>query len=638
MVLTEQSPKKIIYWDTIIVSDMQWPCPDGFHVPLSRERQAVYDVWTALWGWSADWTNFGIALKLPFAGYRYRWDSGVGGQGSYGGYWSSTRRDEDYARNLYFISSNINPQNYNSRSQAISVRSFKDTPVTPTSSWTKLYWTSIEAGWIFWSNTDWLISLSSDWQTWITISDKNLWATTVYNDWDTLSEANCGWYFQRWNNHMFPFTWSVTTSSTKVDASTYWPWNYYDSSTFITVSSSPYRWDTTDNWNLRWWVTQWTSEKATEIKAVYLWETKVRPPKNYRVFTISWEEKSDMSSWWTYLDDAAWLTAGDGAFDDFFWYSAVLLNTSGVETAEMKQSWWVFTGAMTTLGNITSWDNVMIKFPVRWIKMTKSWSTVTLSITEELDKDGYQYYAFQQWQTNNITATKDKFYMWTYMWTTDNNKLKSWSWQQPIRGYTEANYITYAGNNGTWYTIEWFYQRMYIAALYMMKYWNPNHRTTIWYWYSYSSSYAQTATTWWTDSQTNATYGNTSQTNIQAKLFWLEDRWGSRWEFIWWAYLWTSKVLYTQLSGYSWTTSWWVTTNATINGANSYISTIAWTNKAMFAPIATVSSRSYYTDETVANAADRLIYTWDYYRGLFWLYPMQTTDTNNNAWARLMYL
>ena len=377
---------------------------------------------------------------------------------------------------------------------------------------------------------------------------------------------------------------------------------------------------------------------TTDISKVYLWENLVRPPYKPRTFTITRTEKSDMSSWWTYSDDAAWLTAGDGAFDDFFWYSAVLLNTSGVETAEMKQSWWVFTGAMTTLGNITSGDNVMIKFPVRWIKMAKSWSTVTLSITEELGKDGYQYYAFQQWQTNNITATKDKFYMWTYMWTTDNNKLKSWSWQQPIRSYTQANYITYAGNNGTWYTIEWFYQRMYIDALYMMKYWNPNHRTTVWYGYSYRSSSAWTATTWWTDNQTNATYGNTSSTSIQAKLFWLEDRWWSRWEFIWWAYLWTNKVLYTQLSGYSWTTSWWVTTNATINGANSYISTIAWTNKAMFAPIATVSSRSYYTDETVANAADRLIYTWDYYRGLFWLYPMQTTETHNNGWVRLMYL
>ena len=253
---------KLNAWEWIAIgtahSDMQWPCPDGFHVPLSTERQAVYNIWTALGGWSSDWTNFWIALKLPFAGRRERLSSIVSGQGSNGCYWSSTPYNSNNAYSLYFNSSNIYHQDNDSRSYAFSVRCFKNTPVIPTSSWTKLYWTSIEAGWIFWSSTDWLISLSSDWQTWVTIADKNLWATTVWNSWNTLSEANCWKYYQRWNNYGFPFTWSVTTSSTQVDASTYWPWNYYSSSTFITRSSSPYRWDTTDNWNLRWWVSQWT--------------------------------------------------------------------------------------------------------------------------------------------------------------------------------------------------------------------------------------------------------------------------------------------------------------------------------------------------------------------------------------------
>ena len=234
---------------------MQWPAPDGFHVPLNTEWQAVYNIWTALGGWSSDWTNFWIALKLPFAGYRDRWDSKVFDHGSYGLYWSSTRYDENYAYRLNFGSSNISLQSSGYRSNAYSVRCFKNSPIVPTSSWTKLYWTSIEAWWIFWSSTDWLISLSSDWQTWITIADKNLWATTVWNGGDTLSEANCGKYYQRWNNYGFAWTWTVTTSSTQVNASAYWPWNYYSSSTFIKRISSPYGWDTSDNWNLRWWET-----------------------------------------------------------------------------------------------------------------------------------------------------------------------------------------------------------------------------------------------------------------------------------------------------------------------------------------------------------------------------------------------
>ena len=104
----------------------------------------------------------------------------------------------------------------------------------------------ITTPWIYHNSDLWLISLSSDWTNWITIADKNLWATTVYNSWDTLSEANCGKYYQWGNNYWFPRTWSVSTSSTKVNARTYWPNNYYSSSTFITSDT----WDSSNNANL----------------------------------------------------------------------------------------------------------------------------------------------------------------------------------------------------------------------------------------------------------------------------------------------------------------------------------------------------------------------------------------------------
>lgn len=244
-----------------IHKDTQGPAPDRFHVPTKDEWGALYNVWTALGGWSSDWTNFWIALKMPMAGYRGYSSSSISNQGEYGYYWASSRFNTNNAYRLRFSSTALSPQAYDICAFGFSVRCFKDSPAPPTSSWTKLYWTSIESWWIFWSSTDWLISSSSDWQTWITIMDKNLWATTVWNNWDTLSETNCGKYFQWWNNYSFPWIWNsetITTSSTKIDASTYWPWNYYSSSTFITVSSSPYNWDTTSNWNLRWWETNWT--------------------------------------------------------------------------------------------------------------------------------------------------------------------------------------------------------------------------------------------------------------------------------------------------------------------------------------------------------------------------------------------
>ena len=152
--------------------------------------------------------------------------------------------------------------------------------------------------WIYHNSADGLISLSSDWINWITISDKNLWATTVWNSWDTLSEANCGKYYQRWNNYWFPRTWSVTTSSTQVNASNYWPWNYYSSSTFIKYS---WRWDTTDNRNLRWWntwtveATQWPSPSGFHVPLTTEWQAV----KDIRTALGGWS--TDWTNFWIAL-------------------------------------------------------------------------------------------------------------------------------------------------------------------------------------------------------------------------------------------------------------------------------------------------------------------------------------------------
>ena len=389
-----------------------------------------------------------------------------------------------------------------------------------------------------------------------------------------------------------------------------------------------------------------------EIKAVYLWENKVRPAYKPKTFTISRTEKSNMSSWWTYSDDAAWLTAWDTAFDDFFWYSAVLLNTSWVETAEMKQSWWVFTGAMSTLGNITSGDNVMIKFPKLWIKMSKSGSVVTLSITNNPDAeaDGFQYYAHSRW-TLSSPIKKDALYLWAFKAYNSSNVLKSWSWQSPWVSITQQNCINYArannGNTGSaGYDIIGFYQREFINALYMMKYWNPDCQSVIWRWYTGWSAKVNTG---WTVSQTLATYGTTSATQ-QVKLFWLEDWWGNIHEWIGWMCTDGSKHLWTALSWFVWdikTSSPYENTWTTIQTTSwSDLSSIVWSNKWLFAPTATVSNsnyNTYYCDSTDVYASYLATAgaSWadGSYAGAFHLYVGRSaSDTARYVGTRLMYL
>ena len=243
---------------------------------------------------------------------------------------------------------------------------------------------------------------------------------------------------------------------------------------------------------------------------------------SYRTFTISRTEKSDMSSWWTYSDDAAWLTAWSQVFDEFFGYSAVRLNWSWVETAEQKQiTPWVLD--ITQLGTLTSGDNVMIKFPVRWIKMSKSWSVVTLSITNELNKSGYQYYAF-----NRNGSIQNNLYIGAYKGYSSSNVLKSWSWTTPTWSKTVDDFRNMAVANGTNYGILTIWQRWLICAYYIMKYGNTNSQLSVWYWYVDASSARSTG---WSNFQTNATYWTTANKTTQSKIFWLEDMWGNFNEF-----------------------------------------------------------------------------------------------------------
>lgn len=379
-----------------------------------------------------------------------------------------------------------------------------------------------------------------------------------------------------------------------------------------------------------------------KAKKIYIGNTQVRPVISPRTFTISWAENSNMSSGWNYSDDATGLTAGSAVFDDFFWYSAVKLASDGTETASVSQNAGVLD--ITQLWTLTSWDNVMIKFPVRWIKMTKSSNVVTLSITEELGKSGYQYYAFQK--TGNVnsndetTATYD-LYLWAYLGYNSSWVTKSRSWKTPS-AWALSGFISGSAANWTGWTIMWWYQRCLINAYYMMKYGNPNSQSVVGKWYTGWSSLATTGNT---NSQTNATYW-TSSTTQQIKLFWLEDFWGNAWTFIWWICTASSNQVYVALhdfaSSYSTSSPYvYLFQNSFTTGRET--SGIQWTNKWMFMPNNTINNsayNTYYCDGATTYNNWNCRHWWDYSQWeqawIFRIWFYESTGTTQ--WARLMYL
>lgn len=238
----------------------KWPSPDGFHVPSIFEWDWLVTIMESLS--LTTWNDLRINLHMPFVGCRDGYNTDLTFQWSRGCYWSSSPDEPNSPEYSYYLlidSSNVLAGQW-TRTVGFSVRSFKDSYVAPDSSWIVIQWT-LWSTWIFWNQSEWLISVT-DWTTGYTIMDKNLWATTVYSDWDTLTQANMGNMYQWWNNYWFPSTWTISkTSSTQVNASSYWPTNPYSSDTFITWSDD---WSSVHNDDL-WWDTTWTISQENVI-------------------------------------------------------------------------------------------------------------------------------------------------------------------------------------------------------------------------------------------------------------------------------------------------------------------------------------------------------------------------------------
>ena len=262
-----------IWWpQEVTVTDYtqaQWPCASWFHIPSKNEWVSLVKILTNTFWLANNGNTLKTYLKMPFAWGRTNTTSNVSGQGSNGVYWASTW-SAGFWNLVYILSNFLDTSSRFRTSNGYSIRPFRNSPVTPDSSWTVLYQWTWNA-WIYHNSSLGLISISWDGSTWKTISDKNLWATTVYNDGNTLSQNNCGKYYQWGNGYWFAFSWSVTTSSSTVNASWYWPWNYYGNYIFRTVS---WWWDSSNNANLRWWTTKkWWVD-------VYIWTTKVWTAQN----------------------------------------------------------------------------------------------------------------------------------------------------------------------------------------------------------------------------------------------------------------------------------------------------------------------------------------------------------------------
>jgi len=233
------TPKISIHRDT------QWPCPDWWHIGTQTEWEALKTALETLWVWNK--ADFMYYLKVPSAYYLNRTNGAKNTSYWPVRFWTSTMTSNAAAYCMYVNEKNKLAVATDKSGNAFSIRPFYDDAITPISGSIPLIG-SLASWWILWHSGVWVLFISADWTNWITISDKNLWATNVWDDW---------LYYQFWNNYWFNDSPSDYVTSKPTLAETYWPGNYYNSSTFVRVSSGNNWFDWTVN-NIWWWVTNWT--------------------------------------------------------------------------------------------------------------------------------------------------------------------------------------------------------------------------------------------------------------------------------------------------------------------------------------------------------------------------------------------
>ena len=513
--------EKLIAWDGITIgnvctdiSDMQWPAPKWFHVPLTTEWQWLKTImdWLSL----TTWDNWRINLHIPLAGRRSYSNAVRSKYGSIGSYWSSSpyrSSNPNDARYLYLDSSDAYASEVNRRADGFSVRCFKDSYETPTSSWTIITWTLWWA-WIFRNQTDWLISITSNWTTWYTIQDKNLWATTVYNNWDTLSEANCGKYYQWGNNYWFPSTWSITTSSTQVNAQNYWPWNYYSSSTFIIWSNN---WSSVSNDNLRWWVSQWSSQECdltisadTTVVATKT-DLSWKQDKFHTTSSSAPSNPSEWDEWYDTTNDVLkvydwtnWIATGK-TYTAWTWINISNQNVISADTTVLATksdiaNLWSFT-VVDTLPSVSSADEKTIYL------LGPIWTGA--------DK-------YEEWIVTNQLVNETFYADWTPAWNYDPSHLN-------LSNSTTLTYISSEWSGNNWFILDdnlWNVYWYYTSNNIFQNTWWYQYDEGTWDW-TFIDSTSVTVPAW--NYELNCWGGDSSFDSITIST-WASKQWTKIWE------------------------------------------------------------------------------------------------------------
>lgn len=236
-----------------------------------------------------------------------------------------------------------------------------------TTTWTFFIWSWNLPAWIYYNASSCLITMSCDGNNWLTIQDRNIWATTR----DVKSSTSYWCMYQWGNNYWFVNTWTVSRTTTKVDTTWYWPWNYYSRNCFVYDSTScNLDWSNPSNDNLwgnttntyaarQWPAPSWyhvpsqadISCMVKVMRCIKWWDLTLDEVQQYLFIPLSWYRgyaSGCLYCQWSGF--GLWMSSTV----NWLWYCA----------------WWIYTNS--NVNSSTYWNRRWTWYPIRAFKNVAS--------------------------------------------------------------------------------------------------------------------------------------------------------------------------------------------------------------------------------------------------------------------------
>ena len=339
-------------------------------------------------------------------------------------------------------------------------------------------------------------------------------------------------------------------------------------------------------------------------KSILIWRNSKSISSNqYKTMTVQFDITS-APGYGTYLDDATDMPYGKTSeaitqWQEFFGYKPCLFKDGEVVGYLNPNDYTKFEDG--TDADITSGyaGDVMVEFPRRGIKIIRSGSTVTVSMTNNPNDEDFTYYAHTRY-----SLQKDYFYIGVYLgYTAYGSILRSLSGKTPENGVTLEKLRSWSEGLGPGYMEVGFYQFLFIQCMYLLQYkGNLDSQSVHGFGYCNGSRIAKTGLS---DTK-GVMYGTTSgsSNNDHIKLFGIEDFWGNKSWFLDGYYTNGMYHVLTATDGFNNTGSGYID-NGAVTGSSyisGFISNAVCSPEVGFTPIECVGTQTHFKDWGSVNS------------------------------------